>query len=219
MSKRKIPKIGRRRARIEPKRRFILFCEGKNTEPKYFSALKQLLINALISVETKPAVGVPLTIAKAAVQFAQEEGLSGRSRRRRSSFEEKDEVWAVFDRDDHPDYCEAVNLCEMHRIGVARSNPCFELWLILHEINFDRPDDRHAVQKELVRLRPEYDRKKSKIPDYNDMVPRVVEAEERAELLLSRRKEEGTPYGCPSTTVGKLTKTIRNADRRARRRG
>lgn len=218
MSRRKIPTIGRHSARREPKRRFILFCEGKNTEPGYFLAIRRSWTSTLISIEARPAIGVPLTIARAAVQFARDEGLLKRSRRRKSSFEEKDEIWAVFDRDEHDKYCDAVKLCETHGIGVARSNPCFELWLILHETNFDRPDDRHAVQRELKRLRPEYDRKGSKTPDCDDMVSRVIKAEERAQKLLSRRREEGTPYGCPSTTVGELTKAIRNADQLAKRK-
>lgn len=218
MSKRKIPRIGRHSARREPKRRFILFCEGKNTEPNYFSAIKRSWTSTLISIETHPAVGVPLTIARAAVKYARKEGLLRNSRRRRSSFEEKDEVWAVFDRDEHPNYCEAIDLCETHGIGVARSNPCFELWLVLHEADFNRPDDRHAVQKELEQLRPEYARQGRKIPDCDELVSRVMEAEGRAEKLLSLRIEEDNPHGCPSTTVGKLTIAIRNANQLAQRR-
>lgn len=217
MSKRKIPKVRRHFARREPKRRFILFCEGGNTEPEYFSAIERCFDSALISIKKHSAVGVPMTIARKAVEFAKEEGLLRSSRRRRSSFEEKDEVWAVFDRDEHDKYSEAVNLCETHDIGVARSNPCFELWLILHETDFDRPDDRHAVQKKLSRLRSEYDKRGNKTPDCNDMVSRVMEAEERADQMLSRRREEGIPYGCPSTTVGELTKSIRKAAQLARR--
>ena len=217
MPRRKIPRIGRHSARREPKRRFILFCEGKNTEPDYFLAIRRNWTSALILVDTRPAVGVPLTIAQAAVQFAREEGLLRGSRRRRFSFEEKDEVWAVFDRDEHDKYCEAVNLCEQHGIGVARSNPCFELWLILHETDFNRPDDRHAVQKKLEQLRPEYDRKGKKILNCDEIVSRVMEAEKRAEKLLTLRTEEDNPHGCPSTTVGKLTMAIRNANQLAQR--
>ena len=37
--------------------------------------------------------------------------------------------------------------CEEQNVGVARSNPCFELWLILHQQDYDKPEDRHAMQK------------------------------------------------------------------------
>ena len=96
-----------------------------------------------------------MTIATEAVEFAQSLGLTTKSRRRKNSFEKNDEVWAVFDRDEHPKFDEAVSLCESNGLGVARSNPCFELWLILHERDYDRPDHRDAVQRELKNLRPE----------------------------------------------------------------
>ena len=212
MAKRRTGTIGRRRPKREPKARFVLFCEGESTEPEYFSAIKQRWTGALITIEVRKGIGVPWTIAREALKFAKAEGLMKGSRKRRNSFEQRDSVWAVFDRDEHDKFQEAVNLCESNGIGVARSNPCFEIWLILHESDFDRPDGRTAVQKELGRLRPEYDRKGGKVPNCEEMVLRVEEAEDRATVLLRRREKEGMPYGCPSTTVGELTKAIREAD-------
>ena len=217
MAKRKIPPIQRRKSRIEPKRRFVLFCEGMNTEPTYFSALKQTWTGALIAIETKRGVGVPMTIAREAVKFAESEGLTKTSRRKKNSFEKKDEVWAVFDHDEHPNFDEAVSLCQANGIGVARSNPCFELWLILHERDYDRPDHRNAVQRELKNLRPEYDNHRGKIPDCDDLVTRVELAEERGEAMIKRREVERNPHGNPSTTVGILTRAIRIANESARR--
>ncbi|MDE0154153.1 MAG: RloB family protein [Gammaproteobacteria bacterium] len=217
MARRKIPPIQRRQSRREPKRRFFLFCEGKNTEPAYFHALKLTLTGTLITVETRPGVGVPKTIATEAVKFAQSQGLTKKSRRKKNSFEENDEVWAVFDRDDHPNFDEAVSQCEANGVGVARSNPCFELWLILHERDYDRFDHRAAVQRELKKLRPEYDKRRGKIPDCDDLVTRVELAEERGKVLIERREEERKPHGNPSTTVGMLTCAIRIADKSARR--
>ena len=55
------------------------------------------------------------------------------------------------------------------------------------------------------------------MPDCNDLVSRVQHAERRGEVLLQRRRESGDPYGNPSTTVGYLTREIREADEHARR--
>ena len=217
MAKRRILPIQRRKSRVEPKQRFVLFCEGKNTEPAYFSALKRSWNGALITVETKPGVGVPMTIATEAVKFAKSEGLTKTSRRKKNSFEKKDEVWAVFDRDEHPYFDDAVSLCQANNVGVARSNPCFELWLILHERDYDRPNHRNAVQRELKNLRPEYDNHRGKFPDCDDLVTRVEFAEERGDAMVERRKVEGDPHGNPSTTVGMLTRAIRIANESARR--
>ena len=214
---RRTPPIGRRRWHKEPKRRFTLFCEGKNTEPAYFSALKRTLTGALIDVVTRPGVGVPMTIAEKAVERAKSEGLTRSSRRKKNSFEEKDEVWAVFDRDEHPNFNEAVSKCLDNNVRVALSNPCFELWLILHVRDYDQPNHHHVVQKDLKNLRPEYDNQKRKIPDCDELVTRVESAETREIVLIKRREEEGDPFGNPSTTVGKLTRAIRMANESARR--
>jgi hypothetical protein len=125
--------------------------------------------------------------------------------RRGNSFDEKDQVWAVFDRDEHPNHEAAVRMCEQNRVGVARSNPCFEVWLILHVDDYDRSDHRRAVQRHLKTLRPEYDPDNGKSCDCHDLVSRVEDAEARATRQLARRTSEGVPFGPPSTTVGHLT--------------
>ena len=217
--RRSAPDLNRRRSQREPKRRFILFCEGKNTEPAYFDAVKRTCVDALIEVEIVPAVGVPYTIAERARERARSEGLAQSSRRRLNSFEETDQVWAVFDRDEHPRFNDAVMLCNQVGIHVARSNPCFELWLILHEQDHDRHETCQALQKLLEQIRPDYSRKHGKVPDCDDLVTRVAQAEQRAEAQLTRRKDSGHPLGNPSTTVGHLTYQIREANSLATRHG
>ncbi len=215
MTKRRTGKIKRRRPTRQPKIRFILFCEGKNTEPAYFSAIGRVWNDALVSIESRDGIGVPIKIAREAVAFARSEGLAQGGRRPRNRFEKRDEVWAVFDRDNHQKYEEAVRLCETNGIRVARSNPCFEVWLILHEQDYNRPDDSKKAQRVLEQLRPEYDRAGTKVPDCDEIVARVRDAEERAQVLLLRRQDEMQPHGRPSTTVGNLTKAIREAAERA----
>ncbi len=43
-----------------------------------------------------------------------------------------DEIWCIFVRDDHGSVDQAVQAAALSHIGTAVSNPCFELWLILH---------------------------------------------------------------------------------------
>lgn len=53
----------------------------------------------------------------------------------RNRDDEVDECWCVFDVEwpkNHPDLSQAVQLANDHGIHLAISNPCFELWLILH---------------------------------------------------------------------------------------
>ena len=209
--RRSVPDLKRRAAQLEPRRRFVLFLEGSRTEPAYFDALKRACRGALIEFESHPGAGVPYTIAEKAVERARELGLSPRSRHKKDSFEERDQVWAVFDRDEHPRFNEAVELCRVHDVRVGRSDPCFELWLVLHEQDYDRPNDRRAMQAELRALRPEYDVDGAKTPNCDDMMARVEDAEWRSEEQLRRRDQERNPFGNPSTTVGRLTGAIRAA--------
>jgi RloB-like protein len=191
-----------------PKRKFIIFSEGKNTEPDYFRTLHRHLRGALLDLELIDAAGVPFTIAEKAC------GRAASIRRRRgprSSFEENDQVWAVFDRDEHPKVPEAIERCRVGNVNVAFSDPCFELWLLLHFDNFDRPDDRHQVQAALANVCNGYDPKGSKSADFNNLMPMVREAENRAQLQLARREGEGLPRGRPFTTVFRLTSELRKA--------
>ena len=73
--KRKTPKLRHSKKLREPKRRFILFCEGKNTEPQYFKALKRVRSSTLIALEIVPDVGAPMTIAEKAIERAKLTGL------------------------------------------------------------------------------------------------------------------------------------------------
>lgn len=215
--RRSTPKLNRPKHKREPKQRFILFCEGAKTEVAYFQAIRRVYSSTLI-VEVHGGSGVPYTIAEKAIEQAKLLGLTRRSRRKKDSYEEGDQVWAVFDRDDHPRFNEAVANCQTSNVGVGLSNPCFELWLILHEREFGKYEERHVVQSALAKLRPEYDSGGAKTPDCDELVNRVEEAERRGEALLRRREEEENPHGNPSTTVGRLTRGIREANARSARR-
>jgi hypothetical protein len=160
---------------------------------------------------------VPKTIGERAVARARREGLAKGSRRKpRYSFEANDQVWAVFDRDEHPSYEQSVDYCARHGVGVGRSNPCFEVWLILHDEDFQRSDDRHQVCQHLRKLHGEYDPDGSKSCDWSKLIEYIEMAEKRAADQLERREREGARYGRPSTTVGHLTAAIREAARRSK---
>ena len=115
--------LRRRGPTREPKQRFTIICEGQNTEPAYFRALEATVRDALIQLIVEPAAGVPMTIAQRAVDLARQRRKDRRRRGGTDSYEENDAIWAVFDRDQHPHFDEAVGLCEAKGIGVARSKP------------------------------------------------------------------------------------------------
>ena len=101
---------------LEPRQRFLVVCEGEQTEPNYFrgfrvAGLELQVIGA--GDNTKNLI----TIA---------EDLRGES--------DYDQVWVVFDRDSFPPdhFNEAIQRAPSLGIQVAYSNEAFELWYILH---------------------------------------------------------------------------------------
>ena len=211
MAGRTVSPLGRQKARRAPYRRFTLFCEGQNTESAYFRALQAKFPGTMVDITIVPAAGVPMTIAQKAT------GQKIASRRKKDSYEKNDEIWAVFDRDTHPNHTKAVDLCESHGVGVARSDPCFEVWLILHRQEYDKFGSSDDAQRFLQGLCPEYDRRRQKTPDCHRLLGQLTEAEHRAERQLAARAEEGKAFGPPSTTVFHLTRAIAEAAAQSKR--
>ena len=63
-----------------------------------------------------------------------------------------DEIWCVFDRDEHPDVSSAIEEARQSGVETAMSNPCIELWLVLHVQEHTKSVHRHVIQKECQRL-------------------------------------------------------------------
>jgi hypothetical protein len=110
---------------------FLIYCEGKNTEPEYF---KSFPINTETIVE---AVGLGRSrkeLVQHIIKLARaEEVLAGQA-----NFDQDRQIWCVFDRDykgekgEDTDFNAAVKLAEQHGLRSAYSNDSFELWLVLH---------------------------------------------------------------------------------------
>lgn len=201
---------GRRTAVRKPARIIYIYCEGKNTEPAYFKALGDTLDKRITRIQCIGGVGVPSTVVKKAIEHAKGQGRSNRRGTRKNSFEEDDEIWAVFDCDEHPCYSAAKQRCIDNKIGCAYSDPCFELWLNLHVEEYDRPDDRKSTQKRTKQLIPGYDPKRKKTGDFSIIIPNTPLAEERAEKQRILRETQSNKDGHPSTSVYELSRKIRS---------
>ena len=103
------------------KAKFLIICEGKNTEPSYFNQFK--LSNA--DVESIGEGYNTLSLVNRAIGIVEEK------ERQRKKY---NQIWCVFDKDDFPDFDfnEAIRKAEANNMKVAFSNQAFEYWLILH---------------------------------------------------------------------------------------
>ncbi len=126
MSRRTSAKSLRRTPGTRPERRtIVVFSEGKNTECDYIKALKRLpevYQSTSLRIVVDPTHGVdPLTLVQTAVSH--------------DGYADIDECWCFFDVEcpvPHAHLKEAKDLADRKRIKLAISNPCFELWLLLH---------------------------------------------------------------------------------------
>ena len=196
--------IERRKSTRKPLKRFYLVCEGKNTEPNYFEALVAHFALTTINLIPVGGSGAPQTIVAKAISISA--GLD-----RKHSFEEGDEVWAVFDCDLHEQYESARNDCRQKGIHLAYSNPCFELWLILHHELYEKSDDHHAVQRHYATLDPHYSKCNGKNCDFSLLSAHVERAEKFAIQQLNNRAAQMRHEGRPSTTVHLLTAKLRGS--------
>jgi hypothetical protein len=198
--------IGRRGPTRRPMRRILIVCEGRETERRYFEAFQHEVRNPRVHVHVARETGVPKTVVKHAISLRNE--AASEAKRQHDENLQWDEVWGVFDVDDHPSLAEAVELAALHAIFVAVSNPCFELWALLHfqdqQGHIDRHKLRAALQKHMLR----YD----KVLDFAKMHGTYAEALRRAASLAERAARDNEPGRNPSTGVPRLTESIRSCD-------
>jgi hypothetical protein len=143
---------------------------------------------------------------EAAIRFRDE---AKRTSQRSSIQEPFDEVWAVFDQDQHTTVAEAKSLAEQNGIKVGFSKPSFELWLLLHFVLSMKPlINSDEAEAELKLKFPAY----SKSGDLTALVPIVSTAIKHGDLLLDKLKEPGMA-NYPFTTVQTLVKGLQDLRR------
>lgn len=131
----------------------VLSFEGTVTEKRYFEALRSSdVFNDSGLIETIPLVrrkngtlGSDPVSVKSLLKKAKEE----------FNFKPTDEFWVIIDRDDwaeehHINLEKLVEDCKAEKnFFVAMSNPCFEIWLILHraELADFTEEEKDAIRK------------------------------------------------------------------------
>jgi hypothetical protein len=146
---------------------------------------------------------VPLTL----VQFADSAKSSAEKAavKHRDIYLRYDEVWCVFDVDEHPNLNDAKQLANARGIQLAISNPCFELWLMLHFREQPGARHRHDLQRMMKEFIANYDKH---LP-FDRVSPGIGHACARATRLCEEANEEGEDGRNPSTKMYKLIESIR----------
>ncbi len=193
--------LKRRTGIRSPRRTFVILCEGTVTEPDYLDAVKRLpevreVASVSIEVDKLRSGAVPLTLVEAAIEL-------------RKRNDEIDEVWCLFDVEapqPHPNLLQAINQARDNGIKTAVSNPCFEIWLVMH---FDSCT-AWLTTEEACRLRCQHDQSTGKRVVGELYMPLRESAVTRARKLFDMHVENGTPFpnDNPSSGVFQLLEAI-----------
>ncbi len=195
----------KRSSRSQPQRRIVkLLTEGRLTEVEYFTKWASLY-RERVTVDIDDTHGSPMTLVKRAVELVDRRKRAIRRERTNAPF---DEIWCVFDCDEHPYIQEAIATAERHQIGTAFSNPCFELWLVLHATDLRRHTERHAVQAMSAGLG--FTVGKGLGPDAWPTLQANWEiAEERGVALDEMHHGNNSPIGSnPSTSIAQIVRSL-----------
>jgi len=116
----------------------------------------------------------------------------------------------MFDRDEHPNFAQAIDLAEKHGINLAISNPCLELWFILHFEDQTSYLERYAAQHRAEELlgSPKVLTESA----LTALAHGYDEARRRAKKLDEKHAGDGSPpRSNPSSGVWRLIDLLRNA--------
>lgn len=168
--------------------RILVVCGGVRTERDYIDALRRINADRIVVV-VRPRGLDPAGCVRYAIAQNQLDD---------SAF---DEVWCVVDVDEF-DLTVALRHGRDGGVQLAVSNPCFELWLLLHLVDATRRfDGAKDVTCELRRVLPSYDKARLMFPDFRAGVEKAIERAQRLEV-------GGNEHPNPSSGMWRLTARI-----------
>lgn len=193
--------------------RILIVSEGSKTEPNYFREIRSTYRLHTANVEVQPSeLGTaPIQV----VQYAKNLFEYG-DRHRNIQARAFEQVYAVFDRDDHESYSNALRLAasldrklkndnkQLIRFQAIASIPSFELWLLLHYEDIQAPLHRDDVMRRLKQYIPGYEKGAGRA--FATTCDRLVTATQRAEALATRFTAETDPE--PYTAIKDLVKLL-----------
>lgn len=195
--------LKRQKARLDTRPLILIVCEGRVTEPEYINVVRVREKINLVRIIIDREGGTPKTLVDRAVEE--------KKRAARTPFGKYDELWCVFDFDEHPFIPEAKQKAAANGIRIAMSNPSFELWLMLHFGYHSAPISRQDARRACERAIAGYEKH---IP--GDVIyPRLDTAIANAKQLTHWQETRDASGSNPSTDVYQLIERLRAAGKAA----
>ena len=200
----------RRVNKRKPKKRILILCEGRETEPNYFNGLKRdkaqrnrLAALRIEVYDSNKSTGKELVI--------QAKHLKTIARQEKNPY---DDAWVVIDKDGYMKHPHAFDQARANKINIAFSSISFEFWFLLHydytTRSFSKADD--LIRYLRSRYMADYDKTDdnySKLKELTtDAIQHAVRAREYFQNDLDRGKRiyELNPYTDVDVLVDKLLK-------------
>ncbi|MDP1858854.1 MAG: RloB family protein [Gemmatimonadaceae bacterium] len=199
--------LDRRGPSRDPLPFLLIVCEGEVTEPEYLERFRRHFVNRLVKIEVCGGGGFPKTLVERAQELRSVAERAARTARDANL--EFDEVWCVFDVDEHPKLQDALQQARDHNIRVAISNPCIEIWLLWHFEDHASHIDRRVLARRLRTFIPGY----QKHVRFDDLLAGYPDAVVRAKSMDARHEANGTQNSNPSSGIYRLLERIREAGR------
>lgn len=201
------PRSSRRQRTV--KKKVLIVCEG-NTEKAYFDKYRikyrQSGIQVIaVSGDHTDAVG----IVNDAIEKMNEDGNP-------IDFDEGDSVWCVFDSDRNTpaQLAKAKTLADKNGINIIFSNPCFEVWLLLHLEYTSSPFNSADEVITRLKLHPQMNNYQKGCYNFDLLESEQDIAIERAEQLIKEHENQDikqySKNSKPSTNAHELVSFLKN---------
>ncbi len=127
---------------------FVIASEGRLSEPQYFGHIASFLDST--KKLGKQVIVEPLYRKDNASDFRRVLSLLDEYKSK-YDLKEGDQLWCLVDADKWPEknMAEAQRLCKQKEYEFCMTNPCFELWLLLHHLDFKTLDE--AAKNDLLK--------------------------------------------------------------------
>ena len=182
----------------------LIVCEGSKTECNYFDEIRQKFRLSGTHVKIINGEGTaPMQVVNTALAAFQES-------------REYELVYAVFDRDDHATYHDAIARAEAHKSKLKNSAkeavafeavvsvPCFEVWFLMHFQDVTTWEHRDVILSKMRAVVPGYS--KGRVGMYRLTAKDMPAATQRA--IAERAKNDRLPGNAIYTDADMLVAVL-----------
>lgn len=184
----------------------MVFAEGKKTESIYLKHWHQIFRGKMLLTIAEHVGSAPKTVVRHAADVRKAH-LSEEKKKRGKAY---DEYWCVLDVDEHNSLPDALQCAADNDINVALSNPCLELWFLIHfhkqTAYIHRDDAQKEAYKHLNCTKSSFS-----ASSMRKLVSLYDGARSHAMSLDIKHSKDGTAPPCnPSSNIWQLVDIIKN---------